>query len=121
MPDGKAENRAVGEQLVEVGVRVAGGFLGLVLGVDDRGRAAIGLPDDVRPRRHLTGVVQVVANLTSTRPPKRAVIASRSATATNCSKIDGMSSRNPFTTTLPVWCSTEVASSTSAASRSAEW
>jgi hypothetical protein len=49
------------------------------------------------------------------------VIASRSATMMNCSNSDGMSSRNPFTATFPVWCSTEVASSTSDASRSAAW
>ena len=34
----QAEDGAVGEQLVQVGVRVAGWLLGLVLGVDDGDR-----------------------------------------------------------------------------------
>jgi len=34
----QTEHRAVGEELVQVGVRVSGGLLGLVLGVDDGDR-----------------------------------------------------------------------------------
>lgn len=63
MPDRQAEDRAVGEELVQVGVRVPGRLLGLVLGVDDGRRTTVDLPDDVWPERHLTGVVQVVMDL----------------------------------------------------------
>jgi hypothetical protein len=56
----QAEDGAVGEQLVQVGVRVAGGFLCLVLGVDDRGRRSPGLPDDVQAEDDLGRLVEVV-------------------------------------------------------------
>jgi len=59
----QAEDSAVGEKLVEVGVRVAGWFLGLVLGVDDGGRRAAEPPDDVGLEEDFAGYVEVVARL----------------------------------------------------------
>src|SRR6516225_5169819 len=56
----EAEDGAVGEELIQVGVRVPGGLLGLVLGVDDGDGRAAYLPDDVGPEHYPSRLVKVM-------------------------------------------------------------
>lgn len=61
--DTKSENGAVGEELVKVGVGVAGWLLGLVLGVDDGDRRIPHPPDNVRLERDLSRDIEVMPRL----------------------------------------------------------
>src|SRR5437868_4573665 len=63
MADREAQDGAVGEELVEVGVRVTLGLLSLVLGIDDGHRRASSVPDDVRFQVDLLGFVEKVGPL----------------------------------------------------------
>jgi hypothetical protein len=54
------QSRAIGQELIEIGVREAGWPLGLVLRVDHRYSLAVDPPDDVKLQQDTVSLVQVM-------------------------------------------------------------
>ncbi|WRL64981.1 hypothetical protein U6N30_04510 [Blastococcus brunescens] len=119
--DRQLQGGAVGQQLVEVGLREAGGLLCLVLRVDD----PAGMPAaDVQTRSGFilteSASSSQVGACRCVRPPRRS-ISSPSATVTKSSNSCGMLTRKPSTCNTPGASCMEVARSTISAKRTATW